>query len=120
MEYCSWCSRDIVGIRERADLCAFCNKRYWVKKNFSDPERGYLHKDDPSDEEYRALIHMETCQFAQETMRKRIQRMKSIIQAQWTPEQEQRRAVFKKKVTYSLHKYTTFRSQNCVYLRRTL
>lgn len=120
MEYCNWCSRDIVEVKNRDDLCGFCDKRYWVKKNFSDPERGYLHEDDPSDEEYRALVHMNTCQFAQETMRKRIERMKSLIQAQWTPEQEQRRAVFKKKVTYNLHRYTSFRSQNCVYLRRTL
>ena len=119
MEYCSWCSKDIVEVKNRDDLCGFCDKRYWVKKNFSDPERGYLHKDDPSDEEYRALIHMNTCQFAQETMRKRISRVKALIQAQWTPEQEQRRAVVKKKVTYSLHSYTSFRSRSYIYLKRT-
>ena len=117
MANCSWCSKDIGEVKNRDDLCGFCDKRYWVKKNFSDPERGYLHKDDPSDEEYRALVHMNTCREAQKVMRKRISRMKEIIQAQWTSEQEQRRAVFKKKVTYSLLKFTTFRNQNCTYLR---
>jgi hypothetical protein len=119
MEYCNWCSRDIVEIRERDDLCSFCNKRYWVKKNFNDPERGYLHDDSPVDEEYRALVLMETDQFAQRTMDQRILRMKSIIQAHWTPEQEQRRAVVKKKVSYSLHNYASYRSRNNIFLKRT-
>jgi hypothetical protein len=122
MKYCSWCSKDILEVKNRDDLCAFCDKRYWVKKNFSpvlDPERGYLYKDNPTDDEYRALIHMNTCQAAQEIMRKRISRMKSIIQAHWTPEQEQRRAGTSSKVSHKLHNYNSFETRSGVFLQRS-
>ena len=112
MEYCSWCSKDILEVKNRDDLCGLCDRRYWEKKNFYPvhPECIYLHKDDPSDNEYRALVHMNTCQFAQEVMHERISRIKTIIQAHWTSEQEQRRAVTKAEVTYNFHSYDSLQS----------
>ena len=119
MAYCKWCSREHNETSDRKDLCPMCSKRWRGKKNFIDIKELGLTKDDPGDEEYRALVHMNTCQFAQEVMDRRIARMKYEIEATWDDKVRERRAVAKKKQCYVLLKYNTYQMRKYSMYRST-
>ena len=111
MAYCEWCSKEHDETSERKDLCPMCSKRWRGKKNFIDIKELGLSQDDPGDEEYRALIHMNTCQFAQEVMDRRIARMKYEIESGWDDKVRERRAVAKKKQCYVLLEYNSYQTR---------
>lgn len=117
MEYCAWCSKELIAEGKRVDLCLPCNKAYNLKKEYRDLKRFNFPIDDPGDEEYKALIHMNTNQLCQNIMDDRILKKKMEIQAGWTDKQRDRRSVYKKKDTYALLRYVSLVSRSGVSYR---
>jgi hypothetical protein len=117
MKYCAWCSKKLTAKATRVDLCLLCNKGYDLKKKYRDLERFEFPHDDPCDDEYKALVHMNTNQLCQNVMSERIRRKTAEIQDGWTDKQRARRAVYKKKDTYVLLRFKSLLSQRGVLYR---
>ena len=117
MAYCAWCSRELVVEAKRVDLCLLCSKGYDLKKQYRDLERFNFPHDDPCDDEYKALVHMNTNQLCQDVMDERIRRKTAELQDGWTDKQRARRAVYKKKDIYVLLRYKSLASRRSVLYR---
>ena len=88
-----------------------------MKADFQDLERFNMPPDNPSDDEYRALVQMDTCNAAQEIMNKRIKRITERFKDQWDDHTREKRSMYKKKVYYVPPQYNLLQTRTYVLFR---
>jgi len=90
-----------------------------MKADFQDLGRFNMPPDNPSDDEYRALVQMDTCNEAQEIMNKRIIRITECFKDRWNDHTREKRSMYKKKMYCIPPQYDLLQTRTYVLFRST-
>lgn len=114
---CDWCESHILTPNtENPQLCGHCNRVRHSKSIYETPKQFGLPPDEgTSEDEYMALVLMDTSTAAQEIMDVRILRVKEQIQDTWNDLTRERRSMYKKKVTSIAPRYRSWATRNYVF-----